>query len=104
MDCLLPKNCGYPLWIPSPSALLPAPNRKLGVSLGDVGVLDPEGGFDYIFNIFHDAAHPINAAAGVPNGFVPFTPAVGPAYTEWNAGTYLSDPSTVRVDDASDEL
>lgn len=97
---------GYPLWIPSPSTSLPIVNRKLGVSLGDVGVFTRNAGFDYLFNIFHDATHPINAAVGIPEGFVPFSPAVGgdSEFVEWNAGTYLADPSIVRVDDGRDRL
>lgn len=106
MDCLLSKNRGYPLWIPSPSTSLPILNRKLGVSLGDVGVLTSEGGFDYLFNIFHDATHPINAVVGVPEGFVPFRldMPLGLGFVEWYGGSYLADPSIVRVDNGRDRL
>ncbi|KAF5310728.1 hypothetical protein D9619_007662 [Psilocybe cf. subviscida] len=104
VDCLLTKSRGYPLWIPSPSTSLPAVNRTLGVSPGDVGVFTPEGGFDYLFNIFHNATHPINAAVGLPEGFIPFSPVVGPEFVEWNAGSYLADSSIIRVDDGRDLL
>ena len=100
MDCLLTKNRGYPLWIPSPSISLPKLNRRLGVCLGDVGVLTPEGGFNYLFNVLHDAAHPINAPLGVPEGFVPLVLDVPTEleFVEWNGGSYLADPSIIRVD------
>ncbi|KAF5310136.1 hypothetical protein D9619_010570 [Psilocybe cf. subviscida] len=107
VDHLLTKNRGYPLWIPSLSTTLPTLNRTLGVSLGDVGMLTPEGGFDFLFNILHDATHPINAVAGVPEGFVPFRQTKGSGhveFVEWNAGSYLTSPSMVRVDDGSDRL
>ncbi|KAF5324403.1 hypothetical protein D9619_011261 [Psilocybe cf. subviscida] len=106
VDCLLTKDRGYPLWIPSPDRSLPSLNRTLGISVGDVGVLTPEGGFDFLFNIFYDATHPINAVVGVPDAFVPFTPAPAPAdirhFVEWNAGSFLADASMVRKDDGRD--
>lgn len=86
---------------------LPMINQKLGVSLGDVGVLTPEGGFDFLFNIFLDASHPVNAAVGVPAGFVPFRQTKGSAdveFVEWNAGSYIASPNMSRVDDGSDRL
>lgn len=81
-------------------------NRTLGISIGDVGILTPEGGFDFVFNIFCDATHPINAVVGVPDNFIPFTPAPAAAdiqqFIEWYAGSFLADASIARVDDASD--
>ncbi|KAF5319360.1 hypothetical protein D9619_008671 [Psilocybe cf. subviscida] len=106
VNCLLTTTRGYPLWIPSPNMSLPTLNRKLGVSIGDVGVLTPEGGFSFLFNIFHDADHPINAAVRLPGAFVPFTPAVTQGdterFVEWNAGSFLADESIIRVDDGTD--
>lgn len=83
---------------------MPILNRQLGVSLGDVGILTPEGSFDYLFNIFHDAMHPINAAIGVPEGFVSFNPGVEFKHVAYNAGSFLADPSIVRVDNGSNRL
>ncbi|KAF5312616.1 hypothetical protein D9619_002401 [Psilocybe cf. subviscida] len=106
VDCLMTESRGYPLWIPSPNRSLPILNRTLGVSIGDVGVLTLEGGFDFLFNIFHDATHPINAAVGVPDTFIPFTPAPTAVdiqqFVEWNAGSFLADASIDRVDDVRD--
>lgn len=107
VKCLLTVSRGYPLWMPSPSTSLPILKRKLGVSLGDVGVFTPDGGFDYLFNIFHDPRHPINGAVGVPEGFYPLHLAVGSEseFIEWNTRSYLADPSTiVRVDNGHDRL
>lgn len=86
---------------------LPVLNRELGVSLGDVGVLVPEGGFETLFNIFYDGSHPINTVVGVPDGFVPFERPKGSGqleYVQWNAGSYLASPSIHRVDDGCDLL
>lgn len=47
--CLQGKHRGFPLWIPSPNMRLPASYRTSGVSIGDVGVITPEGGFSYFF-------------------------------------------------------
>ncbi|KAF5330491.1 hypothetical protein D9619_005182 [Psilocybe cf. subviscida] len=105
VDRLLTKTRGYPLWIPSPNMSLPLSYRRLGVSLGDVGVLTPEGGFDFLFNIFHDATNPINATVGVPDAFVPFTPPPPNNtrhFVEWDAGTCLADASILRKDDGRD--
>ncbi|KAF5312321.1 hypothetical protein D9619_002402 [Psilocybe cf. subviscida] len=106
VDCLMTESRGYPLWIPSPNRSLPTLNRTLGVSVGDVGVLTLEGGFDFVFNIFYDATHPINAAVGVPDTFIPFTPVPAAAdiqqFVEWNAGSFLADASIDRVDDDGD--
>ncbi|KAF5309975.1 hypothetical protein D9619_010461 [Psilocybe cf. subviscida] len=108
VNCLLTTTRGYPLWIPSPNMSLPTLNRRLGVSIGDVGVLSPEGGFNYLFNIFHDASHPINAAMRVPDAFVPFTPALTQGdierFVEWNAGSFLADESIIRMDDGTNQL
>lgn len=49
----------------------PVEYRRNGVSVGDVGVLDPiSGDFTFLFNIFLSADHEINEGR-VPNGFIP---------------------------------
>lgn len=86
---------------------LPVLHRTLGISLGDVGVLTPEGGFEFLFNIFYNASHPVNAFFGVPEGFAPFEWPTGSGILEnvqWNAGSYQASPSMDRVDDGSDRL
>lgn len=100
VDCMITMDRGFPLWIPSPNMFLPLCYRESGVSLGDVGVLTPEGGFDFLFNVFHEATHPINGAWGgqMPRDFVPFQPGVRSAFVESDAGTYLAHPSMYSVD------
>jgi hypothetical protein len=67
---LLVKKHGYPLWLPEPFSNLPRKYRKKGVSVGDVGIITSDGGFDYLFNICLPSDHPINSGR-VPPGFVP---------------------------------
>jgi hypothetical protein len=49
--CLLPLKHGYPLYRPEPDQGLPQAYRINGVSIGDVGIIAPEGFFDFLFNI-----------------------------------------------------
>ncbi|KAJ3714416.1 hypothetical protein C8R42DRAFT_535369, partial [Lentinula raphanica] len=64
---------GYPLWEPkSQNARLPEIYKEKGVHIGDVGILTESGGFDYLFNVCHEATHPLNVGR-VPNGFKPIT-------------------------------
>ncbi|ESK91073.1 hypothetical protein Moror_9594 [Moniliophthora roreri MCA 2997] len=68
------KKKGYPLWNPGVSDDLPSEYRKTGVSIGDVGTIDEDGGFQYFFNILLPANHPSNGGAQrVPTGFSPLS-------------------------------
>ncbi|KAJ7672366.1 hypothetical protein DFH06DRAFT_1467841 [Mycena polygramma] len=69
---MLLQRRGFPLYIPN-SPGLPAERREHGIEIGDVGSITPEGGFDFYFNIFYPAEHPINANR-TPQGFVPMQP------------------------------
>ncbi|KAF5312807.1 hypothetical protein D9619_002355 [Psilocybe cf. subviscida] len=71
---LMRQNRGYPLWIPSPNMSLPASYRASGVRLGDVGIITPEGGFSFFFNVLHEATHPINIDMLLPEHFAPYVP------------------------------
>jgi hypothetical protein len=64
-ECLLPLKHGYPLYRPEPDHGLPPAYRANGVSIGDVGIITPEGYFDFLFNICD--ANNVNAF-GVPDG------------------------------------
>ncbi|PBK66352.1 hypothetical protein ARMSODRAFT_856095, partial [Armillaria solidipes] len=61
---------GYPLWIPEPDYSLPDAYRDKGVSVGDLGILTEDGGFDFLFNICVDADGPVNQGH-VPPQFEP---------------------------------
>ena len=62
------KKHGFPLWIPQPNLRLPYSYRRQGVSIGDVGIFTPGGGFDFLFNICLPAGHPNNPDK-LPEGF-----------------------------------
>ncbi|KAJ7800606.1 hypothetical protein B0H13DRAFT_1482750, partial [Mycena leptocephala] len=68
---LLYQGRGFPLYVPGPRVNLPVQYRREGVAIGDVGRIAPEGNFDFFFNIYLPAEHPINA--NVPEGFVPLS-------------------------------
>ncbi|KZP08203.1 hypothetical protein FIBSPDRAFT_686005, partial [Athelia psychrophila] len=65
---LLPRKLGYPLFVPESSTHLPAQFRERGISIGDVGVIKPNGSFNYIFSICASADDPVNYL-GVPENF-----------------------------------
>jgi len=70
------KERGSPLWHPEPNSY-PGVYKQQGVSIGDVGLLLPSGGFHFLFNIYHPADHPINGGR-VPEGFMPLDPPIDP--------------------------
>ncbi|KAF7328031.1 Pleiotropic drug resistance ABC transporter protein [Mycena kentingensis (nom. inval.)] len=70
---LWPKRRGFPLYVPMPQRNLPPEYLIEGVSIGDVGMVTPEGFWDFFFNVFRPADHPINVGR-VPEGFTPLHP------------------------------
>jgi len=67
---LLVEKRGLPLWIPGPDMSLPIEYRRTGITIGDVGAFSPTGDFDFLFNIFCSADHPVNEGR-VPADFSP---------------------------------
>ncbi|KIK52193.1 hypothetical protein GYMLUDRAFT_64393 [Collybiopsis luxurians FD-317 M1] len=68
---LLPKKRGYPLWNPRPVGWqIPDAYRASGVSIGDIGIMNEFGEFDYLFNIGLPANDPVNLRR-VPSDFIP---------------------------------
>jgi hypothetical protein len=51
---------------------LPVEYRRQGISIGDVGIITSTGTFDFLFNIFLPANHPINIG-NVPQTFSPLS-------------------------------
>ncbi|KAJ7649898.1 hypothetical protein FB45DRAFT_731891 [Roridomyces roridus] len=66
---MLRRRRGFPLYVPEPSPNLPAEYQRNGITIGDVGRVTPDGVFDFFFNIYLPAEHPVNAHT--PDGFVP---------------------------------
>jgi hypothetical protein len=67
---LASQSPGIPLFIPEPDEDLPKEYRSQGVMIGDVGVITPDGAFDFYFNACAHANDPINFN-GVPRNFRP---------------------------------
>jgi hypothetical protein len=63
---------GLPLHNPGPDARLSIECRRLGISIGDVGMITGEGGFDYLFNICRQNSDPLNPE-GSPAGVQPLS-------------------------------
>lgn len=64
---LLPKKYGFPFWLAEPQDNLPYDYRTNGVQIGDVLVFTPDGGYDFMFNIFLSKDHPINTGRVADN-------------------------------------
>jgi len=73
---LIRLDLGRPLWIPQCNQNLSVPYRQTGVRIGDVGIVTPEGGFDFLFNICLPRNDPVNAWA--PDNFLPLSPPLDP--------------------------
>ena len=98
---------GIPMQHPEPNRTLPDAYRRRGITIGDVGILTPFGGFDFMFNICLPADHPINQQ-GLPEGFSPLFPPLQPSdvdiRTEFNHNTYLTsklNKKSCNSDDSS---
>ncbi|KAJ7612344.1 hypothetical protein DFH06DRAFT_152306 [Mycena polygramma] len=95
---MLHQKRGFPLYIPNPQSL-PAEYQEHGIAIGDVGSVTADGEFDFYFNIFLPAEHPINAG-NTPEDFSPmhsFT-AKDIFRRNYGPGHYLSTPTVRKVD------
>uniref|UniRef100_A0A0W0GF37 Uncharacterized protein n=1 Tax=Moniliophthora roreri TaxID=221103 RepID=A0A0W0GF37_MONRR len=72
--------------------MLPLEYRKQGVSIGDVGAINDQGGFEYFFNILLPAHHPCNQAGGVPDGFTPLSVNLRKEEGSTSPGTHITNP------------
>ncbi|KAJ6552770.1 hypothetical protein B0H19DRAFT_949488 [Mycena capillaripes] len=96
---LLRRKRGFPLYVPAPRRNLPAEYRRNGIAIGDVGRVTPEGVFDFFFNIYLPADHPINDN-DIPENFYPL-----PRYAskevfelDYDPGNYVSTSSIQKLD------
>ncbi|KDR69320.1 hypothetical protein GALMADRAFT_145697 [Galerina marginata CBS 339.88] len=70
---LLLQSHGFPVWHPSGDIGKPVEYLQKGVTIGDVGVLDKDGIFDFYFNIFLTPDDPVHARSA-PREFQPIKP------------------------------
>ncbi|KAJ7620421.1 hypothetical protein FB45DRAFT_150649 [Roridomyces roridus] len=96
---LLRRGRGFPLYIPAPRGNLPPEYGYRGVSIGDVGRVTPEGVFDFLFNIYLPADHPINDN-DVPENLSPLAPydSKNVLPIEYLAGQHVSTSAVHKVD------
>ncbi|KAF7374418.1 hypothetical protein MSAN_00325900 [Mycena sanguinolenta] len=101
---LLGQKRGFPLFVPKPQVNLPAEYRRRGVAIGDVGRITPEGSFDFFFNIYLPAGHPINA--NIPEGFNPLPPydPIDVSHYDFPPGNYVSSRTVTRTEVDSEFL
>ncbi|KAJ7108622.1 hypothetical protein C8R44DRAFT_636422, partial [Mycena epipterygia] len=91
---------GFPLYVPGPRPNLPTAYRKMGVAIGDVGRVTPQGVFDFFFNIFLAADDPVNANH-IPEDFcqLPDYDPIDVTSLEYDPGNYVSTPSVYELDE-----
>ena len=68
---LLPKGNGFPIWNPDPDHNLPDDYRQNGIRIGDVGIINRDGRWDFLFNICNSRDSPTNRHEGheLPSAF-----------------------------------
>lgn len=93
---LLPCGHGYPQCIPMPD-VLPSGHEEHGVSIGDVGIVDPCRSFDFLFNICEASESPINHPYGLPLGTSPVTESEITSQTPmWGKDSVICSRTTER--------
>ncbi|KAF7373867.1 hypothetical protein MSAN_00598800 [Mycena sanguinolenta] len=93
---LLPKGHGYPLFRPPPYDDLPPELHRQGTTIGDVGVVRPDGSFDVIFNICRAGDDPLNRY-GVPERFEKMSLLPGDIATLVDCHRPGSDVSSITI-------
>jgi hypothetical protein len=68
---MLPLGHGFAPYVPEPGDELPAAYKQDGVDIGDILILLPDGGYDYLFNCTLPSNHPKNEQ-GVPANYQHF--------------------------------
>ncbi|KAF9045013.1 hypothetical protein BJ165DRAFT_1369952, partial [Panaeolus papilionaceus] len=70
---MLTRVRGYPLWLPEGDLNAPVEKRRVGVSIGDVGMVTSDGYFSYLFNILLPENDPLQPDE-LPEGYSPVKP------------------------------
>jgi hypothetical protein len=82
--------------MPQPDRRLPIAYQRVGICIGDVGIITPDGGFSFLFNICVPHDDPINPRI-LPEEFSPLQPALTDAdvveFSRFNSGSYLASAS-----------
>jgi hypothetical protein len=95
------KGRGFALYVPEPNRQLPIAYRRVGIRIGDVGVITPDGGFSFLFNICVPHDNPINPRI-LPEDFSPFQPDVDiMEFSRFKSGSYLASASIEKKEGES---
>ena len=94
------KGRGFPLWIPDPNRVLHLGYRRMGVRIGDVGIITESGAFSFLFNICLPHNDPVNPRT-LPEHFAPISPPIEATDIEnfkvFKNGDYLASASVQRL-------
>lgn len=98
------KGRGFALYIPQPNRRLPIAYRRVGIRIGDVGVITRDGGFNFLFNICIPHDDPANPLI-LPEDFFPLQPALTDVdvveFSQYNPGSYLASTSIEKKESDS---
>ena len=90
------KGRGFALYVPQPNRRLPIAYQRKGICIGDVGIITPDGGFSFLFNICAPRNHPINPHT-LPEDFSPLQPTLTDMdvveFPRFMWGSYLASAS-----------
>lgn len=90
------KGHGFPLWIPPANQNLPIQYRRTGVRIGDVGIITPNGGFSFLFNICLPHDDPVNLR--LPEHFSPISEATDiDKFPVFGHGSHLASTSIEKA-------
>ena len=98
------KGRGFALYVPEPNMQLPIAYQKIGINIGDVGVITPDGGFSFLFNICAPRNDPINPSI-LPEDFSPLQPTLTDVnvvkFPRFKSGSYLASASIEKKESES---
>lgn len=105
---LLLERHGFSIWYPECLFNNRTECMKKGASIGDVGVIDHAGAFNFYFNIFLPSDHPINVGF-TPREFKPIEPPLSPSETIYEPdyfkpGTVIASEGVKVTKHGSDPL
>jgi len=98
------KKRGFALYVPQPNRRLPIAYQRTGIRIGDVGIITPDGGFSFLFNICVPHDDPINPHI-LPEDFSPLEPALADVdvveFCRFIPGSYLASASIEKKESES---